>query len=217
MKGLVIGFPKCGTTTIHEACTKSDLRSAHWRVPGGYCGQLIYERYLSGQDPLIDFKDYDVITQADVCRPAQGLNFWPNLDPAVLLAIRRYHPECCFILNVRDTDKLIASITRWYNLRQFIIDSDIVGLPAGYGDKDEHLRNWIEGHYRTCRSIFGNDGNFVELPITEDDSSRQILEKALGVAIEWWGVAPQTVADAVGKGKKSRVGKKSKRMALQTI
>ncbi|MFN4016069.1 MAG: hypothetical protein ACK4JB_12095 [Reyranella sp.] len=217
MRGFVIGFPKCGTTTIHEACVRSGLRSAHWRMPGGYCGQLIYERYLTGQDPLVDFKDYDIVTQADVCRPANGLNFWPNLDIALLLTIRRYHPECCFILNVRDTGKLISSITRWYNLRRVVTESDIVGLPAGYGDKDEHLYNWIEGHYQACRSVFGNDEKFVELPITEDDSSRLLLEKALGTDIKWWGVAPQTVGSAVQTGKKDRARKLRKRMAVATI
>ena len=66
MKALVIGFPKSGTSTIHEACTASGLLSAHWRISSGYCGQLIYESYMRGQDPLADFEGFDVLAQADI-------------------------------------------------------------------------------------------------------------------------------------------------------
>lgn len=219
MKGFVIGFPKCGTTTIHEACVRSGLKSAHWQMAGGYCGQLIYERYLAGRDPLVDFKNFDVITQADVCRPSKGINFWPNLDIALLLTIRRYHPECAFILNTRDTDKLISSITRWYDLRRVITQSDIIGLPAGYGDKDEHLRSWIEGHYQACRSVFGNDEKFVELPISENESSKELLGKALGVDINWWGVSPKTVGAAAAERLKTkdRARKLRKKLTMASI
>lgn len=192
MKGFVVGFPKCGTTTIHEACIKSGLKSAHWRVPEGFCGKLIYKRYLAGEDPLLDLKAYDVIAQADICRPASDLNFWPNLDIALLLTIRRFHPECCFILNTRDIAGHIASINGWADLRQCLIDADIVGLPTGYGKKDEHLRIWMENHYQACRTVFANDPKFVELPITRNDESRATLQKALGVDINWWGVSPKT-------------------------
>lgn len=203
MKGFVVGFPKAGTTTIHEACIRSGLKSAHWRVREGFCGKMIYKRYLAGQDPLLDFKGYDMIAQADVCRPASGLNFWPNLDIALLLTIRRFHPDCCFVLNTRDMAPHIKSISGWPDLRQSIIDADIIGLPAGYGKNDEHLRIWIENHYRACRAVFANDEKFVELPITKDDSSRAILQNALGVEIGWWGVSPKTVSKA---GQKSNTG-----------
>jgi hypothetical protein len=192
MKGFIIGFPKCGTTTIHEACIKSGLRSAHWKIPKGYCGKLIYARYHAGEDPLLDFADYDFVAQADVCRPDSSLNFWPNLDIDLLRTIRRYHPECCFILNTRDVTSHIASISSWGKLRRRITKSDIIGLPAGQGSEDDHLRLWIENHYQACRSAFANDEKFVELPITRSDESRQALEKALGVPITWWGVSPKT-------------------------
>ena len=199
MKGFVVGFPKCGTTTIHEACVKSGLKSAHWRVRGGYCGKMIYRRYLAGQDPLSDFRDYDVIAQADVCIPTEGLNFWPNLDFALLQTIRRYHPDCCFILNTRNLYSHIASINGWYDMRQSFIDADIIGLPAGYGKREAHLRTWIQNHYRACREIFANDNKFIELPITRDDSTRERLQAGLGVKIDWWGVSASTTRSQGGK------------------
>ncbi len=98
------------------------------------------------------------------CR--KGVNYWPNLDLALLLTIRRYHPDCCFILNTRDLDEHVASINGWGDLRRSLIDADIIGLPAGLGKREKHLRNWIENHYRACREIFANDKKFIELPIT---------------------------------------------------
>jgi hypothetical protein len=49
MKTLIIGFPESGTSTIHGACTASGLVSAHWRIPSGYCGQLVYQSYMRGK------------------------------------------------------------------------------------------------------------------------------------------------------------------------
>jgi len=213
MKGFVVGFPKCGTTTIHEACERSGLKSAHWRIPGGYCGQLIYKRYRAGEDPLLDFKDYDIITQADICLPSAGLNFWPNLDIDLLLTIRRFHPECCFILNTRDLTSHVASISGWGSLLRRITKSDIIGLPAGRGKESEHIREWIENYYRACRTTFANDKKFVELPITTGDESREILEKALGVKIVWWGVSPKTIRPSAEKKGKGAV----RNLALATL
>ena len=153
MRAMLIGFPKAGTSTFHLACTRSGLRSAHWRTPRGFCGKLIYESFLTGGDPLAQLTpDYDVIAQADVCRPGRE-NFWPNLDFSVLTAIRRHHPECLFVLNRRDPAKIVASIDRWSTLRKRITDADIVGLPRGFGNEDAHLLTWIE---RALRRLYGD-------------------------------------------------------------
>jgi hypothetical protein len=187
MRAIVIGFPKCGTSTIHQACKKSGLRSAHWKAPGkGYCGALIYQNYLADRDPLADLSDYDVVSQMDVC--VKRTNFWPNLDLALLLRIRKFHPECSFILNTRAPEKIASSIARWGNLRKRITAADIIGLPRRYGDQDVHLVRWVEQHFEACRRLFGSDEKFFELPI-EASNAREILEKAVGTKIKWWGVA----------------------------
>src|SRR4051794_21472602 len=74
----VIGFPKSGTTSIHEALEKAGLRSAHWTVESGeYCGELIYRAHGEGKNPLAYLMDYDAITQADICLPRQQVNGRP--------------------------------------------------------------------------------------------------------------------------------------------
>jgi len=193
MLGFVIGFPKAGTSTIHTACRRSGLSSAHWKAKEGACGKLIYERYLQGEDPLWDLRDYDVITQADICRPRENLNFWPNLDFALLRQIRRYHPACVFILNWRDPKKIISSISRWSDLRRRLTEADIIGLPRGFGAEDAHLLTWINSHYAACREFFSSDRHFTEIDI-EDPECPQRLSKALNVEIKWWGVSNANIS-----------------------
>jgi hypothetical protein len=188
MRAMLIGFPKAGTSTFARACTLSGLRAAHWRTPRGFCGKLIYESFLAGEDPLAQLAaDYDVIAQADVCR-GRGENFWPNLDFSVLCAIRRHHPECLLVLNRRDAAKIVSSIARWSNLRKRITDADIPGLPRGYGGEDRHLLAWIEGHYAACAAVFGSDPRYLDLDIEAADA-RARLSAAMGIDITWWGVA----------------------------
>lgn len=189
MKAIVIGFPKSGTTTIHNAARRSGLRSAHQKIDGGAnCGKLIYRRYLNREDPLADFGAFDVISQMDICR--KGSNFWPNLDIPLLLTIRRYHPNCVYILNVREPSAIVSSITRWGSLRERITEAAVPGLPRHFGKEDNHLIQWIESHYAACRAVFGDDSNFLELDITDPDAPLK-LGKALGVEIKWWGIANQ--------------------------
>lgn len=186
MRAMVIGFPKSGTTTIHRACRRSKLRSAHWKTPEGYCGQLIYKSYRAGRDPFETLADYDVISQADVCKPP-AVNYWPQLDFELLDTVRRYHPKCVFILNRREPQKIIESMNRWNTMRQRITKADIIGLPAGVGSGDEDMRTWIEGHYAACHAHFSADPYFLDLDITSADAGER-LTAALGVQMRWWGV-----------------------------
>jgi len=133
VKSFVIGFPKSGTTTLHHALLESGLRSAHWKVKHGYCGELIYHAFAAGRPPFANLAQYDVIAQADVCLPREAKNYWPNLDFSVLHAIREHYPECIFILNYRDSAATARSIVKWYDLQARIVASDIPGLPAGFG------------------------------------------------------------------------------------
>lgn len=199
MKLMVIGFPKSGTTSITEALRASGLKAAHWRLPSGkYVGQAIYGAVASGRDPFFHLKKFDAVTQADVCLPEEKLNLWPNLDFAVLRAIRRAHPECLFVLNYRNPDAICDSIAKWADLGWRLRVSNIPGLPKGLGGKREHLMNWITNHYDACRTYFANDEKFLELDIESPDAPEK-LGQALGMKIVGWGdhkPAPNTVAAA---------------------
>lgn len=187
MKLMVIGFPKSGTTSITSALESSGLKAAHWRLPDGrFVGRLIYKAVLSGLDPFEYLKDYDVVTQADVCLPAHKINLWPNLDFAILGAIRRAHPKCIFLLNTRRPEAICDSIERWPLLQRRFQVCDIPGLPLGAAADRANLMVWIQNHYDACRRFFANDDYFIELDIESPDAP-VLLGKALGIPIVGWG------------------------------
>lgn len=193
MKLMVIGFPKSGTTSITAALKASGFRPAHWHDSNGrFVGALIYKAVFEGRDPFHYLDGFDAVTQADVCLPKKKINYWPNLDFAVLRAIRRAHPECLFVLNYRRPQAIAESIGKWVNLQTRIKDCDIPGLPSGIGGTSEQLVIWIENHFDACRSLFANDPQFLEIDIESQDAP-EILGKALGVEISGWGdVKPRT-------------------------
>jgi hypothetical protein len=197
---MVIGFPKSGTSSMHEAFRRAGMSSAHWKVREGFCGQLIYRDHRDGKNPLQTLGRFRCIAQADVCRPGrehdgESLYFWPQLDFEVLDAMRRFNPELRFILNRRDVGSLIRSISGWGSLRRRLVAAEIPGLPAGAGADDAELRDWIEDHYATCLEHFGDSANFLVLDIEAPDA-RERLSRFVGEELPWWGVANRHTTDA---------------------
>ncbi|RLL72999.1 sulfotransferase [Paenirhodobacter hankyongi] len=187
-KLLVVGFPKSGTSTIQRALEESGLVSAHWMWRNRPVGRLIYDGWFSRGDPLALLEGVDAVTQMDFCMPAQGVNLWPNLDIALLLTIRRLHPDCRFILNYRPPQATESSFGRWNTLVERITESDIPGLPRGRGGRPGEVTRWIGAHLDAMRQVFAGDPNFLELDITAPDAAER-LGAFLGHEIRWWGVA----------------------------
>jgi protein O-GlcNAc transferase len=189
-KIFIVGFPKSGTSTITRALNSSGLPSAHWKIESQqYVGALIYRGFQQYNDPWYFFSKYSAITQADVCLPSEGLNYWPNLDFVVIKAIEDMYPECLFLLNYRDPIKIVSSIKRWSDLQQRLKESEIIGLPKNIGS-DSELKQWIEAHFEKVRNYFLNKENFLEIDISKD-SAPILLANKLGVSIKWWGIANQ--------------------------
>src|SRR5690554_3770843 len=130
-KIMVIGFPKSGTSTIHRSLTETGFNPAHWQIKQGYVGKLMYKGLDDHSDPWFYLQEFDAITQADVCLPGRGINFWPNLDFSVIAAIERKYPSCLFVLNYRDPSKTVLSMKRWARMATRIKNADVPGLPAG--------------------------------------------------------------------------------------
>ena len=199
MKLFLVGLPKSGTSTIHKAIHCSGLRSVHWQYgsQGPFVGPSIKARYDDGEDPLADWHDFDAITQADFID--NRVSIWPQMEPETLAAIRRYHPECRFLLNYRDPDAIVDSMTRWGNLRDRLSKLGAPGLPPRAADTDNGLLEWIEEHYRQVRARHANDPLFCEIDIAAADA-RERLGDFVGRHIEWWGVenrATETASQGV--------------------
>ncbi len=190
----IVGFPKSGTSTLHMAFARAGLSSAHWRTPSGaFLGEVIYEDFNAGRDPLRRLRQYDCIAQPDVCRPELSKNgvrrnYWPQLDFEVLQAIEDVHPDMRFLLNRRDVPALIRSITKWGTLRRRVTYMEIPGLPPGIGRTDEELEAWITGHYAAAEDHFGGNPNYLGFDIADPATHRR-LEDFLDIKLPWWGVA----------------------------
>ena len=187
MKLMAIGFPKSGTTSLTRALFKSGVTPVHWRTfkEGHFVGVQMYRALYSGKDPFALLPGVEAVTQADVCIPSLKLNLWPNLDFAMLSAIRRSHPTCLLLLNYRNPEAIADSIIKWEDLQQRLTVSDIPGLPRTIGRKRGELISWIENHFDACRRFFANDEHFVEIDIEGPDVAEQ-LGKALGIKIVGW-------------------------------
>ncbi len=188
MRAIVVGFPKAGTTTLQEALTASGLRCAHWVHDGTPVGKLVYDGWFDRDDPFAYLQDLDVLTQMDICVPAWGANYWPNLDIALLLAIRRQHPGCLFILNARPPADIAESMMRWPGLTDRLRSAAVPGLPRGRGGRRRELRKWAATHYAAMRQVFAGDPAFLDLDIAAPDAPQR-LGAALGSEIRWWGRA----------------------------
>ncbi|WP_372620785.1 hypothetical protein [Falsiroseomonas sp.] len=188
MRAIVVGFPKSGTSTLQQALQKSGLRCAHWRYRGQPIGRLVYDGWFDTGDPFAHFPTLDVLTQMDICLPAEGLNDWPNLDIPLLLAIREVHPTCLFILNARDPAQTADSILRWGDLAKRLSEGAQPGLPMGRGQKRADLVRWIATQLSALRRIFAADPHFLDLDIAAPDAPQR-LGAALGLEITWWGKA----------------------------
>ena len=185
MKLMAIGFPKSGTTSLTHALKASGLKPAHWRAKGRFIGFQIYDAIYRGLEPFALLEGFDAITQADVCVPNLQLNLWPNLDFAVLSAVRRAHPSCLLLLNYRRPEAIADSIIKWEDFQERITNSNIPGLPRGLGGQRKHLITWIENHFDACRRFFANDEHFLEVDIESPDVPDR-LGKALGIGIVGW-------------------------------
>jgi hypothetical protein len=188
VRAVAVGFPKSGTSTIYEALLRAGLRSVHWTHRGEPIGKLVYDGWFEDGDPFARLQDVDAITQMDYCKPAKKLNYWPNLDIALLVAIRERHPDCLLILNTRPAEGIAGSIERWGDMQHRIASQYIPGLPAGRGRTRAELVRWIEGHFSAVRATFRDDPAFLELDITAPDAADR-LGAALGIPITWWGQA----------------------------
>lgn len=189
MKLMLIGFPKSGTTTISKALEAGGLRAAHWLTHRQkFVGMAIYEGYFRHGAPFHLLAGYDAVTQADVCLPSVGVNYWPNLDLPLLREVRRLHPECALVLNYRDPERTAESMMGWADFSQRLTACDVPGLPRGFGSNRDELVRWIEAHHAACREAFAGDPKFVEIDI-EDPDAPAALARAAGCEIGPWGRA----------------------------
>lgn len=186
LKAFIVGLPKCGTTTIHQALSESGLTSAHWQHDQKIVGRELYKAFAETGDPMSRLPDVDAITQGDFIFRKES--YWPQMDPYFLQAIEEKHSGCVFILNTRDPSSAASSIRRWGDLQTKLDTIGAPGLPVGAAADEGRITEWVERHYEFCRRFFKGSSRFLEYDIA-DEAAPKKLSAALGIEIAWWGQA----------------------------
>lgn len=173
----VIGFPKCGTTSLHYSFINKGISSIHWaKNPDNLINLVGISIKTAKKDnvPLLSYvNDYKAFSQMETCLNDE-LCYWPQLVDVPTLD--KQYPKSKFIFNDREISKWIKSISSWVikygNLRSRLINTNIPGLPLGAGKEDHELENWYLWHKNNMIDYFKNKDNFIVFDIEKDRSEK---------------------------------------------
>lgn len=192
-----LGLPKSGTTTLARALRRSGLHTADFRIRPhqttdhtiheAYVGELMYQGYFQGGDPLEFLKDFQAFSEISVLRGDKSL--WPQTDWALLSVLRDEYPGAKFVASWRAPDQISDSMLAWSNLgTERLPGSTVPGLPLGFGQTTKERVRWIEGHYASLERFFAGSDDFLLYDTAANDAPEQ-LSTFLGRQMPWWGRA----------------------------
>ncbi|MGI3165810.1 hypothetical protein [Pseudooceanicola sp. 200-1SW] len=196
MRVINLGLPKSGTTSFAEAMTAAGLNVADHRIRRGqasdpgltrnFVGQVLYRGFYGSGDPLAELAEFDAVAEASFLHG--GRQAWPQMDHALLMAIRDRHPHVKFTATRRDAAKLANSMMRWTNMAARLEGNALPGLPVGFGGDEGQLARWIDGHYAHLEAIFAGDPGFLQFDVADPEAQTR-LQDFLGFDLPWWGRA----------------------------
>lgn len=149
MKYFVIGFSKCGTTSLNRYFKENDLRTLHYfntyeeiiemegdtfikkfrRRPryNEFIGLVMKNNYKNNKPLFENILDFDAMTQMDFSGGCDDvLAFFPQIN--LLEEILLEYPDAKFVFNERDIDKWYKSLVKWYSIHKYYAKSNIPGL-----------------------------------------------------------------------------------------
>lgn len=192
-----LGLPKTGTTTLARALKIAGFRVADHRIrprqtdnsalADAYVADVLYRGYFLTGDPGSEFDDFTALTELSCLR--EGKSLWPQMDFALIDAIRTHHPDVRFLASRRDSWDVSQSMLAWSDLgTDRLPASDIPGLPEGYGETTRERVQWIDGHYAHLNAVFAGDPAFLEFDVS-DPGARDAVAAHVGADLTWWGQA----------------------------
>ena len=192
-----LGLPKTGTTSLGRALKIAGYRVADHRIRArqtatpalrdAFVADLLYQGYFGSGDPAEFFEDFTALTEVSCLR--KGKSLWPQMDFALIDAVRRHHPQVRFLASRRDSWEVSRSMLAWSDLGvSRLPDAAIPGLPAGYGETTRERIQWIDGHYANLRRVFAGDPAYLEYNVGDADAQAAVSAH-LGRPLPWWGQA----------------------------
>ncbi|MEP2920251.1 MAG: sulfotransferase [Sulfitobacter sp.] len=197
LKVVNLGLPKTGTTTLARALKIAGFRVADHRIrprqtetaalKDAFVAELLYRGLFHNGDPAEFLEDFDAVTEMSCLRKDHSL--WPQMDFAMIDAIRKHHPDVRFVASRRDAWDVSQSMLAWSDLgTERLHRATVPGLPAGYGETSAERVTWIEGHYAHLDRLFAGDTAYLEFNVA-DSGAQAAVAAHLGVDLPWWGRA----------------------------
>jgi len=201
---LVLGMPKCGTTSLQEAFKSAGFNSVHWALKAGVdlhadvqlrkygedadqrlVAKLMYHAVRHGFKPL-DYLPLGVNAVAEmnglVWENSSVWGYFPQMS--LLDKLVECYPDAYFVLNVRDHWRWVKSVSKQNDLRQRLVAADLPRLPPGAGARDEELVEWVAAHHACVRALLSRPRyRFLEFDIERHGEKE--LSSFLGCKVEW--------------------------------
>lgn len=202
---LVLGLPKCGTTSLHRAFESAGFASEHWALGVGKDSHADVLLRKKGQDadrrmiaklmyraaceslPLLSYMppDCDAVAEMNGLFWEDSHNAWGFFPQMSLLErLVEQYPYAHFILNVRDSEKWVKSVKQHSDMQARLAAASLPGLPRGVGWHDHELVKWASDHHTRVRELLTRLRlRFLEFHI-EQDGAQELCE-FLGRNVEW--------------------------------
>ena len=169
-KIFVIGFNKCGTTSLHNLFSKSGYRSVHWRLKkeNVFLATAIFTNHSLNRKLLDGIDQFDIYS--DLVFLSENIHleaniFFQNLD--------EQYPDSRFILNTRNKENWLESRSRHSAIGA---GSMIERACACYRESEEAVKTaWSaqwDSHHDKVRKYFADRTNFLEFDIEKDPVSK---------------------------------------------
>lgn len=203
---LVLGLPKCGTTSLHHAFQSAGFTSIHWAV--GQKANLTKDKELrllgtDGQERLVCRLINEAVQMGEMplARLPPGTNavaemngvWWTKLNKeaagifpqmSMLDLLMDSYPDAYYILNVRKEEDWLRSVDNHNDLRRRLVAADLPNLPRGVGAADEELISWAKDHHRRVRvKVQARGLRFLHFHL--DHQGGQDLSRFLGRRVSW--------------------------------
>lgn len=190
-----LGLPKSGTTTLARALRLSGLRVADHRLrgrnaedpalKGRFVADVLYEDYFATGNPVARLPMIEAISEMSMLSRDRSL--WPQMDFALLMALRAHNPGVKFLAPRRDAFRMSQSFLAWTNLGLSRLPANAIpGLPPGFGKTTKERVQWIDGHYAALAQFFARDPDFLEFDIAAPEAP-DLIAGFLGRDLPWWG------------------------------
>jgi len=186
-----LGFPKMGTSSLHNFFECGGLNSVHFRCNrADSCARCMRQSVEAGGLPLdlceMSSRKIDMYAQMD-----DGIYF-PQIE--LLDELVAGYPKATLFLTFRSIEKWYNSLNKWPprkngpHMNDKLKKHNITGFPSGVGENVDEFADWFCNHVERVRDIVARSPSLtlVEVDI-EDPTIAKRMSKMFDIDENCWG------------------------------